>query len=296
MYFKLLILFLFPIVVCSADLPNNKKFTLSVCAIFKNEARYLKEWIEYHRLIGVDHFYLYENNSKDKYRVALNPYIKKGIVTLISWPDYFESHAGEFEPQWVLSTMVSAYEHAIRFQAVGETKWLTILNINEFLLPSNGETLTQLLERYENYPGIILSSYSYDSSKRHPISKNSLIIEAACLTHSPKTIPFNVVEKTIFKPEKCASFTWPPIKYKFKEKELAKTVSCYEARVNSYWNRGYSTIQASKHKLLIDHRTFLEEELNQILDQGYEIEDREKQIHQYIPELRKKMGFAPELN
>ena len=28
-----------------------KKYNLSVCALFKNEAGYLKEWIEYHKLI-----------------------------------------------------------------------------------------------------------------------------------------------------------------------------------------------------------------------------------------------------
>ena len=27
---------------------------LSVCAIFRNEAPYLREWIEFHRIIGVD--------------------------------------------------------------------------------------------------------------------------------------------------------------------------------------------------------------------------------------------------
>ena len=43
-----------------------KKFYLSFCSIFKNEAPYMKEWIEYHLLVGVDHFYLYNNNSTDK--------------------------------------------------------------------------------------------------------------------------------------------------------------------------------------------------------------------------------------
>ena len=40
---------------------SEKKYKLSICAIFKNEANYLKEWIEYHRMVGVEHFYLYNS-------------------------------------------------------------------------------------------------------------------------------------------------------------------------------------------------------------------------------------------
>ena len=39
----------------------KKKYYCSICAIFRDEGTYLKEWIEYHRIIGIDHFYLYNN-------------------------------------------------------------------------------------------------------------------------------------------------------------------------------------------------------------------------------------------
>ena len=35
---------------------QQKKYKLSVCALIKNEERYLREWIEYHRMVG-DAFY-----------------------------------------------------------------------------------------------------------------------------------------------------------------------------------------------------------------------------------------------
>jgi hypothetical protein len=43
------------------------KHYLSICAIFKDEAPYLQEWIEFHRLLGVEKFYLYNNNSRDNF-------------------------------------------------------------------------------------------------------------------------------------------------------------------------------------------------------------------------------------
>ncbi len=58
----------------------------AVCAIFKNESVFLKEWLEYHLLIGVEHFYLYNNFSEDNYQDILAPYIEKGQVTLTEWP------------------------------------------------------------------------------------------------------------------------------------------------------------------------------------------------------------------
>ena len=59
---------------------------LSVCAIYKNEARYLAEWIEFHLLAGVEHFFLYDNDSTDDHREVLAPYMRAGLVTVTDWP------------------------------------------------------------------------------------------------------------------------------------------------------------------------------------------------------------------
>ena len=38
---------------------------LSVCAIYRDEAHYLAEWIEFHRLVGVERFFLYNNGDRE---------------------------------------------------------------------------------------------------------------------------------------------------------------------------------------------------------------------------------------
>ena len=91
-------------VMFSGKQPAKKHF-LSVCAIFKNEGRFLKEWLDYYLLAGVDHFYLYDNGSDDDGVAVLKPYVDKGLVTLIDWtmpygqmPAYFdcvEKYSGE---------------------------------------------------------------------------------------------------------------------------------------------------------------------------------------------------------
>ncbi len=75
--------------VCTKIAPSNKakkKYGLAVCACFKNEAHYLQEWIEYHILIGVNHFYLFNNESEDDYQIILKKYMLQGLVTVTDFP------------------------------------------------------------------------------------------------------------------------------------------------------------------------------------------------------------------
>ena len=54
---------------------NLFKYDLAVVAIFKNEAPYLCEWLGYHLLAGVEHFYLYDNDSSDNCDEIIEPYV-----------------------------------------------------------------------------------------------------------------------------------------------------------------------------------------------------------------------------
>ena len=59
------------------DHMTSYQYDITVGAIFQNEAPYLKEWIDYHKSVGVDHFVLYNHFSKDNYEEVLYPYINK---------------------------------------------------------------------------------------------------------------------------------------------------------------------------------------------------------------------------
>jgi hypothetical protein len=41
--------------------------------MMRNEAFYWFEWIEYHLLVGIERFYLYDNNSMDELGVFFVP-------------------------------------------------------------------------------------------------------------------------------------------------------------------------------------------------------------------------------
>lgn len=59
------------------------KFFLSACAVVKNEAPYIAEWIEWHLLVGVEHFYIYDNDSTDNLKEVLKPYMDQKLVTYV---------------------------------------------------------------------------------------------------------------------------------------------------------------------------------------------------------------------
>ena len=55
-------------------------------AIVKNEAPYLQEWIEYHKLLGVTRFYVYDNESDNNIKEVLKPYVKNRDVIYRKYP------------------------------------------------------------------------------------------------------------------------------------------------------------------------------------------------------------------
>lgn len=73
------------------------KHYLSVCCIFKDEAPYLEEWLRFYSLIGVEHFYLYDNDSTDAFKAVLAPWAAAGKVTL-NYTMRCEEHLCTFEP------------------------------------------------------------------------------------------------------------------------------------------------------------------------------------------------------
>ncbi len=92
---------------------------LAICAIFKNEAPYLREWIEFHSLVGVQRFHLYQNRSTDDYLSVLQPYIDEGVVELKDWPH-------------VPPCQIEAYQDLIARYA-GMPWWVAFLDCDEFL-------------------------------------------------------------------------------------------------------------------------------------------------------------------
>ena len=77
---------------------------LSACTIYRDAAPYLAEWVEFHRLVGVERFFLYDNGSSDDHRDVLAPYVDEGSVVVHDWPLPFVRRDGQVGALRVRST------------------------------------------------------------------------------------------------------------------------------------------------------------------------------------------------
>jgi len=159
--------FLILTILLLASKINAAQYNLSICAIFKNEAPYFKEWIEFHKLQGVEHFFLYNNNSDDDYLTVLQPYINTGEVTLRQWPYEYNSELKNLE-----IIIRNAYADCIQTYRT-MTNWLAVIDIDEFLFCPDGQDLPSFLIDYEGYGGVCVNWRLFGTSHLETIPLTS---------------------------------------------------------------------------------------------------------------------------
>ena len=167
-------------------------FELSICAIFQNEAPYMKEWIEYHRLLGVEHFYLYNDRSTDNYSKVLAPYIENKIVEL------FECPASNGERHFY--NQRRAYVRGLN-AAKAENQWVAFIDLDEFIVPKHQNTIPLMLENYKEYLGVAIHWQKFGTSGYWELPKDRFMIE--CLIQaSPVDDEDNQITKSIVQPKR----------------------------------------------------------------------------------------------
>lgn len=97
---------------------------LSLLAIIKNEEEYIKEFIRFYRIHGVEHFYLYDNESTIPLDETLRDFRDVCTITRV---------AGRQQ-------QVAAYNHFVK-NFGGETEWVAVFDVDEFVLPKQHTTL-----------------------------------------------------------------------------------------------------------------------------------------------------------
>jgi glycosyl transferase family 92 len=205
---------------------------LSVCAIYRDEAPYLREWVAFHRLVGVDRFYLYNNRSSDGHLEALAPYLDSGVVELRDWPLY--------------PGQVAAYEDCLK-QHREDSRWIAFLDVDEFLFSPTGRPLPDVLAEYEGWPGVAVNRAVFGTSG-HRKPPEGLVIESyvrrASNRNSPTPIKSVVDPRRVERCDSCHVFIYRDglavdENKRLVDKPYAKTDSIYHSilRVNHYWTK-----------------------------------------------------------
>ena len=143
-----------------ANQPGDQPY-LSICTMYRDHASYLLEWLEFHRLVGADHFLLYDNGSVDDHLEVLGPYIDEGIVDLHDWP----RHPG----------LTSAFDHCVEHHRL-DSRWISFIDIDEFLFSPTGTPVAEILRDYESSPGVGVNRVPFGPSG-HGTRPPGLVIE-----------------------------------------------------------------------------------------------------------------------
>lgn len=121
--------------------PSYEK-ELVVVSCFKNEAKYIQEWLEYNLIMGVEHFYLYNNESTDNWQEVLDSYMQDGLVTVIDWPER--------------PVQPACYNHFLSVYG-DNIHWAAFIDCDEFIAVKDRSSIRAVLDEYEPYAGLACS-------------------------------------------------------------------------------------------------------------------------------------------
>lgn len=125
---------------------DRKKCYLSVCVYVKNDISYLIEWLEFHKLFGVERFYIYHKNSDSNVWDILLHYAQLKEVVFCHWGDE--------------SSHILTYKYWLDNYGT-ESEWVAFLELDEFLFSRQKSDLKKILPIYENQenlsPNIIIN-------------------------------------------------------------------------------------------------------------------------------------------
>ena len=277
------LIFLLIVNACNAYI-----YDLSLCAVFKNEGPYLKEWIEYHRCVGVKHFYLFNHESTDNYFSVLKPYIDEGIVELEDarqLPDFN-------------GIQIDCYNRGL-IKSRGISCWVGFIDIDEFIIPSSDVKLSKLLSLYLNYAGVAVNWRCFGTSNIEKLDPNKPMV-CQLIMASPLTHPVNAHIKSIVRPELAMKFRVPHhpiyipgwhavnVDMAFQEGSFNEPILTSPIHINHYWTRDeYYLNHFKKPRRLAWGNT--EEQVNQLAEQFNT--ESEPEMKRYKKRLKKALGI-----
>jgi hypothetical protein len=288
----------YPLYPFEGSTPEEFNHELCIVAIVKNEGLYLKEWIEFHQLVGCTKFLIYDNGSTDNTKNILEFYQKKGVLDWIDWPHL---------TPW-LNTQLLAYIHAI-YTLRDKVRWVAFIDVDEFIFSPPNKDIRTFLKNYTDLPALIMYWTLFGTSG-HEIRPQGLVTENYTrrldATHPDNR--FIPLSKSIVQPLRIRAVSsphyfqtdhWPVLGYdenrtlmtkvsdKHEQNQLrihhyyTKSLEDWNARISRPWASRGNRIDLKDSPIMKSY----EAALNQI--HKYEIDDTA--IAYLIPELKKRM-------
>ena len=216
-------------------------YYLTVCAIAKNEGPYFQEWIEWHKSVGVEKFYIYDNESTDNTKEVLAPYVEAGIVEYIFW------HGKKQQ--------LPMYDDCLNKRRL-EARWIAVIDLDEFIVPIKDKTIPDFLKRFEKFSAVEINWLIFGSGGAK--KKETGNVMERFKHHSAPNHVLNRSVKSIIDPRRIFSFIGSheaarisgraadshgePIRINFRDREPQHDV----IRINHYAVKSYEEFLAKR--------------------------------------------------
>lgn len=255
---------------------------LSLVIIVKDEDDYLDEFIYYYRLLGVDHFYFYDNDSA----IPLTQSLKKH-------KDYVTIHTISGKAR-----QLDAYRHHI-LTYKKDTRWSGFIDIDEFIVPKTTYKLSEFLVPYE-YADALAINWIRFGDNNHITKPTGLVTE----NYTKREFNQNAHIKSIVNPLKAQSAANP---HYITMREGATYIDAAHNPIISPFNENPTIdIIQMNHYFTKSSEEFIKKALRGRADTG-EQRDIQREYEQckhawnalidltlvekYLPELKKSMGL-----
>lgn len=237
--------------------------------MIKNDQEYISEWLSHHRKLGIDHFYIYDNESTPKYENLGND------VTIIYWDEnyYFEPICPKINPQYFTHELFNEYpctelitthwplapdRDSKQFKAYqyclnnfgDKHEWISFIDSDEFINVAEGLTIKDALKLLDepNLAQILMKWRVFSSSghiKKQPLQK---------ITYTDWYPDYQV--KAFVKPDKIFVInslhilsTYPGFITKTEDGQTLTSISRHTSNiiwVNHYWSRSRQDFEETK--------------------------------------------------
>lgn len=168
----------------SPQFDHVKRHKMCVCTMLRNQARFLHEWIAYHARVGIEQFFIYDNNSDDNIEDVVGSLVRSNYnVTRHLWP-------------WIKTQEAGLAHCALR--ARESCEWVGFIDVDEFFHLPKGVSLHNVVvnvSRANDVAEIRVSCRSFGPSGLKSIPKNGVMAGYTCRLAAPER------HKSIVRPE-----------------------------------------------------------------------------------------------
>ncbi|PNW77661.1 hypothetical protein CHLRE_10g446150v5 [Chlamydomonas reinhardtii] len=178
----------------------------ALCAVGRNENRYVREWVDYHKCLGFSRIYLYDHGSSVPMSSELGPHLDSGFLHYVNFSaahrKFQEGYTSDLE-RFMSTVQGQAYKHCMEQWGSRHT-FIGFIDLDEFLVLYDPglSSVNDLLRDYEQFPGLSIYWVLLGSSG-HVARPKAPVVESytACTPHDHKfNTQFKTFVNTRFKP------------------------------------------------------------------------------------------------